>query len=76
MGEESPGSGSSIFQRTFSVALQDRGTLFSGELPSPLGPRHAGQFAAQSEPAQEKSAAHTARACQGGVGLDNCIGGV
>ncbi|PAW81125.1 MAG: hypothetical protein B9S33_17215 [Pedosphaera sp. Tous-C6FEB] len=45
-GEESPGSGSSVFQRTFSVALHVSGTLRSGEVPSPCGPRQEGQLVA------------------------------
>src|SRR5438445_456256 len=46
IGEELPSSGSATFQRIFSVALQRRSTCFSGEWPSPCGPRQPGQWLA------------------------------
>src|SRR5207244_2151638 len=50
MGLELPPSGKGVFQRTFSVALQWRGSFFSRETPSPVGPRKPGQLVADIGP--------------------------
>ncbi|NDA67395.1 MAG: hypothetical protein EBY09_12275, partial [Verrucomicrobia bacterium] len=47
-GEACPG-GQGVFQVTFSVALHFMGRFFSSETPSPVGPRQAGQLAAERE---------------------------
>ena len=49
MGEEFPGPGKGTCQRTFSVLLHLSGSIFSVETPEPCGPRHAGQFSAETE---------------------------
>jgi hypothetical protein len=49
-GLELPPSGKGVFQRTFSVALHLRGNFVSCEMPSPVGPRKPGQFAALTVP--------------------------
>ena len=48
MGVEFPASGSAIFQRTFSVALQVSGSSVSVVTPVPSGPRQPGQFPARA----------------------------
>ena len=48
IGVEFPGSGSAIFQRTFSVALQVSGSAVSLVTPVPSGPRQPGQLAARA----------------------------
>src|SRR6185503_6264833 len=45
IGDELPGSGNSVFQRTFCVALHFNGKLFSEETPLP-SLRQPGQLAA------------------------------
>jgi hypothetical protein len=50
MGVEFPPSGSGVFQTTFSVADHFSGRFVSAVTPSPVGPRHDGQFAARTVP--------------------------
>lgn len=47
MGEAWPIPGISVFHlRSFS-SVQERGAFLSGQMPSPLGPRHPGQLSAR-----------------------------
>src|SRR5690606_17907327 len=47
-GEEWPVPGMAVFQVTFSVSDHFRGKPFSALVPSPRGPRQAGQFSARA----------------------------
>ena len=49
MGEAWPWPGISVFQTTLLAALQCIGTGISELVPSPRGPRQAGQFSAETK---------------------------
>src|SRR5438477_9173147 len=49
IGVEFPRSGSGVFHRTFSVALQCSGRLVSVVTPVPSGPRQLGQLPANAD---------------------------
>src|SRR5690242_8404081 len=55
MGDECPSPGSSLRHTTFSVRLQRVGGFFSRLVPSPRGPRQAGQFSAEESEAKAKA---------------------
>src|SRR5439155_14274237 len=64
IGEELPSSGSGAFQRTFSIGLHLSGRSFSAECPSPVGPRHAGQFSARATLTSTRKITHNRRAAR------------
>jgi hypothetical protein len=80
-GVELPRSGNDTRQRTFSFVLQRSGRFFSAATPLPSGPRHAGQFAADTETASAHQSQQIARyhragqvlaaRCGDGLSIDN-----
>ena len=56
-GVELPRSGNATFHFTFFVVLHSTGRFVSSVMPSRVGPRHAGQFAAGSDEVAIKAAA-------------------
>jgi hypothetical protein len=78
---ELPRSGKDTRQRTFSFVLQRSGRFLSAATPLPSGPRHPGQFAADTETVsanqgQQIARYHRARQilaarCVDGSSIDN-----
>src|SRR5262245_47407851 len=55
IGDDQPQPGKSVFQTTFSVVLQDSGSVVPSPRPSTCAPRNCGQFLVWAETTETRN---------------------